>query len=456
MQPKTHDIIIAGAGLSGLCAAHFLKKQNPNVDVILIDKANRPGGAIETYKENGFIAEYGAHGWLDNSDETKELLSDLDIESEIQKADLKKFIRYLCLDAKLKPVPQSPLKIIKSDIMPLKHKLRILADIIKSPKQGEQTVADWASHRFGKGILPFADAVFTGTYAGDINKLSIDATMPGVRHLEQQAGSVIRGAFKLKKQKKGVPLPSMISFKNGMKQLITSLVENKTIIYNTPVIGLRRLKNCWQILTPKEDINTHQIMIALHINRALPVLKTLTTPPVYSIPEAKLANVVMGFDQTANIPFGFGYLAPEKEKRFAMGTLFSSHMFKGRAPKDHSLLEVLIGGRRHPERLEMDDQDIINRSYQDIKELIDLPNPPLYSKVLRPKIGIPQLEMNHLQIQEWRNWLEKENKGLKVIGFGWDGIGINDMIKQAKNAAHAMSETQDGLTNTPEAKAVYF
>ena len=68
---------------------------------------------------------------------------------------------------------------------------------------------------------------------------------------------------------------------------------------------------------------------------------------------------------------------------FALGALFSSHMFPGRAPEGCQLLEALVGGRRHPERLELSDEALIDQVYRDLSELMELP-PPLYAKVLRP------------------------------------------------------------------------
>ncbi|MGW8161179.1 MAG: protoporphyrinogen/coproporphyrinogen oxidase, partial [Desulfobulbales bacterium] len=177
--------------------------------------------------------------------------------------------------------------------------------------------------------------------------------------------------------------------------------------------------------------------------------------PFASIPEARIVTVAMGFGPTAEIPFGFGYLAPEQEKRFALGALFSTHMFPGRAPKGHMLLEALVGGRRHPEKLELPDDTLVRNTYDDLKQLIHLPDPPVFTKVLRPAHGIPQLEIGYPRLLAWRNKLVAGNRGLYVCGFGWDGIGINDMTKSAKAVAAAIAA---GLTTKGETgvKGIYF
>ena len=83
------------------------------------------------------------------------------------------------MTGKLQLIPQSPLKIIKAPLISWKDKFRVLGDLFKKPLAGEPTVAKWAHYRFGKALLPYVDAVFTGTYAGDYNELKIDAVMPG-------------------------------------------------------------------------------------------------------------------------------------------------------------------------------------------------------------------------------------------------------------------------------------
>jgi oxygen-dependent protoporphyrinogen oxidase len=163
----------------------------------------------------------------------------------------------------------------------------------------------------------------------------------------------------------------------------------------------------------------------------------------------------MGFDKSADIPFGFGYLAPEEEKRFALGALFSTHMFPGRAPQGHVLLEALVGGRRHPEKLELDDDSLISKTYADLKQLIHLPNSPVFSRVLRSEHAIPQLEIGYPKLLKWRSRLIEQNPGLYICGFGWEGIGINDMTKAARQVAAAVAA--GGMAKgEAEVKGVYF
>lgn len=467
MTGKKIDTVIIGGGLSGLAVAHFLQKFEPEASIIILEKAPSPGGAIRSFHQDGYLAEWGAHGFLDNVEASRELLAETGLDNEAQKAPLDKFVRYICLNGRLNLIPQNPQKILRSNLVPLSAKLRVLADLWLKPRPEEQSVADWAAYRFGSKLLPFVDAVLTGTYAGDMNRLSIDAVFPGIRALELEKGSVIRGLLqKRKAAREKQPaatkkrLPAMISFPLGMGRLPEALAAGKNLVCAAEVTAIDKISDRWEVKTADESYQAASLVLALSVNQSLALLRkagnlTGPKPPLETIPEARIVTVAMGFGPGADIPFGFGYLAPEQEKRFALGTLFSTHMFPGRAPKDHMLLEALVGGRRHPEKLDLDDDTLLEHTYADLKQLIHLPEPPVFTRVLRPDHGIPQLEIGYPKLLAWRNSLVAGNSGLHVCGFGWDGIGINDMTKSARQVAAAIAAGRAAKDKT-EVKGVYF
>ncbi|OGQ95367.1 MAG: protoporphyrinogen oxidase [Deltaproteobacteria bacterium RIFOXYD12_FULL_57_12] len=459
---KPYDVVIIGAGLSGLALAHFIKKMRPQTELLILEKDGRPGGAIRSHHEAGYLAEWGPHGFLDNAEASREILTDTGLDAEAQKAPLGSFVRYICQDGRLALIPQNPRKIIASNLLPLTAKLRVVADLWRQPQRTEQTVGQWAAHRFGARILPFVDAVFTGTYAGDIDRLSIDAVMPGIRRLELAHGSVFRGLLAKRRQmKKTGPkkngLPAMVSFPAGMEQLVERLADPAAIRCHCAVHHLTQQNGLWEVRTTETLYQARAVAVALSINQALALLAASgMTPPVERLPEARIANVVMGFGSPAEIPFGFGYLAPEREQRFALGALFSTHMFPGRAPAGRMMLEALVGGRRHPERVDLPDDQLIRQTYEDLRQLIHLPEPPCFARVLRPGAGIPQLELGYPALLAWRDRLQQNCQGLYICGFGWEGIGINDMTKAARATATALGQGTAAAGGQAAVKGIYF
>lgn len=466
---KQYQTIILGGGLSGLTVAHTLRLHNPGHRFCILERSPRTGGVIRTNHDQGYVTEIGPHGFLDNCQESKQILSETGLDRECVKAPLIDFVRYVYVNGKLNLIPQTPGKILKAPLIPWSAKLRVLADLWQPPLDGEPTVAKWINHRFGPALLPFVDAVYTGTYAGDFNRLTIDSVMPGVRALEKEYGSVIRGLvtkmLKKKtaangKEKATFTMPAMTSFPSGMQRLPERLAENLTrgqdLHCNTKVTSIQKDATGWQVLTTNGTFRAKNVVFALPINASLKILGQIDPNlPEKSIPETWIATVVFGFDDGVKLPPGFGYLTPEQEQRFTLGSLFSSNMFPGRAPKGHIVFETLVGGRRHPERLELDDKTLTQKAFADVQNILKLQKDPAYTTVLRSGGGIPQLERNYPQLLAWREKFLAEHPELQIIGFGWEGIGLNDMMKCAVRAADAVlssSTTKHGV----DIKGVYF
>lgn len=459
------NTIIVGAGLTGLTVAHKLRLQDHDHRLLIIDKAEVPGGAIRTHREQDFIAEIGPHGFLDNNEISQGILAETGLDKEAVRAPLMDFVRYVYHKGKLNMIEQTPLKIAKAPLISWPAKFRVLGDIFKSRLEGEPTIAQWVEHRFGAAMIPYMDAAFTGTYAGDIHRLRIDAVMPGVRAIEKQYGSVIRGliakaiAHKKNGAKKSFIMPAMTSFPKGMIRLPEKLAEQfspEELLLGTDITAITREDDGWSVTTEGGvRYEAEQLVLALPTNIALKLLTSLKAGmPQQEIPEAWIVSVIMGY-KNAEIPPGFGFLTPESEHRFSLGCLFSSNMFPGRAPDDHIVIETLVGGRRHPERVAMEDSTIIERASKDIEDILGLKN-PTYTTVLRSKSGIPQLEEGYTDLLSWRDALVRTNPGLHICGFGWEGIGLNDMMKTGTKVAEAIHAARTSGTSDAEAKGIYF
>ncbi len=455
---EEYDVIIVGAGLSGLSAAFFLGKHCPGWRVLLVDRASRPGGAVETFRDGDYQAEWGPHGFLNNVAESREILADTGLDREMQTAPLGEFHRFICYRGRLEPLPQNPRMLLTTPLLSLPGKLRLLADLWKTPRAEDQSIGAWAGYRFGRGVLPMVDVAVTGTFAGDLDRLSIDAVMPGVRQLEKEHGSVLRGLKRKKDAGSGdiKSLPAMVNFPRGMERLIEVLAADREIRLEVPVGLVEPTASGWRVNTASGELLGRRLIMALPVNPALKLLTPLAPPPVSVIPGARIANVVLAFGPEARVPRGFGYLAPESEKRFALGGMFSSHMFKGRCPAEEVLIEALVGGRRHPERVDLPDKEIVARVCEDMAQLMHLPAPPRYAKVLRSAGEIPQLEMDHPELLRWRRDLEEHQPSLRICGFGWDGIGMNDMIKSAAKAVETLKEGHGEKGAAAPVKPVYF
>src|SRR6185503_20909635 len=104
----------------------------------------------------------------------------------------------------------------------------------------------------------------------------------------------------------------------------------------------------------------------------LSTLSSILHPPV--------AVLALGFrrDQVTHPLDGFGFLAPEVERRRVLGVIFSSSLFPGRAPEGHLLLTVFVGGTRDPDFVQTDTQMLTARVLDDLRGLLGTRGEPTF------------------------------------------------------------------------------
>ena len=97
------DVVVVGAGISGLATAFDLQRRGVAVDVL--DAATRAGGVIGTTHRDGALVESGPNSALDTSPLINELLDALGIRNERAEANAVAGTRYIVRDGKLVPLP---------------------------------------------------------------------------------------------------------------------------------------------------------------------------------------------------------------------------------------------------------------------------------------------------------------------------------------------------------------
>ena len=80
MDIPHYDMVIVGAGLSGLSAATYLAKAGKSV--LVLEKSPNCGGLLQSFSRNGYVFDAGARS-IENSGIIKPMLAELDIEMEL-------------------------------------------------------------------------------------------------------------------------------------------------------------------------------------------------------------------------------------------------------------------------------------------------------------------------------------------------------------------------------------
>lgn len=75
MEPQQTDILIIGAGLTGLTTGFWLTRAGK--DIHILEKADRVGGQIHTFREKDFVYESGPNTGVVSYPEVAELFEAL-------------------------------------------------------------------------------------------------------------------------------------------------------------------------------------------------------------------------------------------------------------------------------------------------------------------------------------------------------------------------------------------
>ena len=79
------DVIIIGAGITGLATAHHMKKAGK--DFLVLEQSDQVGGVIKTIKEKGYIYEMGPNSGVIGNIEVNHLFDDLKDDCELEEAN---------------------------------------------------------------------------------------------------------------------------------------------------------------------------------------------------------------------------------------------------------------------------------------------------------------------------------------------------------------------------------
>ncbi len=442
------ETIVIGGGLSGLATAHTLARKGKAVH--LLEKSERLGGAVRTEFKEGYLCEAGPNSMLVKSEEVWNFIHELGLESTLVEANAIANKRFLVKNGRMVPLPMSPAGGITTPLYSIGEKFRLLAEpFIPKSKLEDESVTSFVSRRMGPAFLEYGiSALVSGIYAGDPDALSLRHAFGKVWNLEQQYGSLIGGALKLKRERKRegiIPFKSkMVSFERGLQELTTALAGHKNLSCSTGADVReisRREDGSWQVSVQLGGdlhvLAAPQLVLATPLDAyaQLPVeapvrqyLEQIDIPP-----HPPLSTLVLGFDrsQVGHPLDGFGVLCPRMEKRFSLGAIFSSTLFPGRAPEGKVAMMCFIGGVQQPENGELPTDELVRQTVQDLQPLLDLQGEPEFvSHNFWPR-AIPQYNVGHQFFLDSLESVETNLPGLHLRGNFRGGPGLNDCLENA-------------------------
>jgi oxygen-dependent protoporphyrinogen oxidase len=446
-------VAIIGAGITGLTAAFYLKRQG--VPVTVYEAGARAGGVIQSSRQNGFLAESGPNTILETSPKISELVRDLSLEARriYPSPDAKN--RYVVRDKKPVAMPSSQAEFLTTKLFSARAKFALAREPFVPPRRDgvEESVAEFVLRRLNQEFLDRAiDPLVAGIYAGDPHKLSVKHAFPKLLEAEQKYGSLLKGQFFGAGEKKDGEVSrrdaKMFSFDDGLQVLTDALAAQlgDSLKLNSPVTKLTQVENGWRASTSNGETE-HGTVIYCGTAFKLAELKiepqTLLNFSVFSeIRYPPVASVVLGFhrEEVGHPLDGFGMLVPKIEDYKILGTIFSSSLFPNSAPEDHVLLTSYVGGERSPELAFLPREELFNLVWEDLDKLLGLYGESTFEHAtLYPK-AIPQYNVGYGEFKDLLNEIESKARGLFFAGSFRDGISLGDSIVSGCNIAERVGK----------------
>ena len=430
------NILILGAGISGLSAAYYLTKKDPSCHVTILEKQERAGGWIKSSELNGFFFEMGPRIFkASKSQDLLQLIKELGLSNEIILASGAKD-RHILWNGKLEKLPQSAISFLLSRLT-RNLVFPLLTEWKKKPLSiSDESIRDFILRRFGKDVLDrLIDPLTQGIYAADPSELSIRSCFGVLKNYEDKYGSVSSGVWNevIKKKKDPnvlLPKSSLFTLNGGVETLITVLKKQSScaIEYSQEVESLARENGKFTVKTQGKEWIADSVFIALPVSQVPKVLRQLlpgVAKELSEVPSACITSVLVGFKKDVLALKGFGYLVPTGENLSILGAVFDSKSF---TEKDETRITIMLKGSGYT-REEIETQVALS-----LQKHLKIRSSPDLIHVHVSENAVPKFLVGHRDKMAFVDGnIKRGYPGLYLLGNYLQGVSVSDCIKRSKN-----------------------
>lgn len=452
-----HDkkIAILGAGISGLTTAWYLKKKG--YDVTVYEKTDRPGGQIETELKGDYLLDKGTIACIETNSLIPELVKELKLEDSFFYAGEKGNLKQAYIGSELYDLSMNPNNLLKFPLFSFKTKLKFFLEpfIPRSKRGAGLAVAPFIRRRLGEEFLKYVIEPFSSeVYAGDPERLSIEAAYPKLFDLEQKYGSIIKGFRKAPFQKdekdEFAGSGKLFGFEKGMGQLTDALAKSLGIRINYlhDILKIEKFEDSYNlVINKKGDIKNQKFDVVVTVLPAFVVSDSVKEMSeklagiLDRVEYVPLTQVYMAFlkQDLEMTTKGYTVLIPATEKKDVLNIALVSDLLPGRCPEERRLFSVMMGGSRGRDIFNLDPVEVKKKAIAMVSEIFKAKDKPVFISVKSWKKAVPQYNTDHLSLMKSITEFENEHRGLFISGNFTGGVSIGDSILHSYRTAERVS-----------------
>lgn len=449
-------VAIVGGGIAGLAAAYQLARlsKDKSIQVVLFESSARLGGILETVREGEFTIECGPDGWVTEKPWVKELAQELQLGEEVIPSNDAQRKTYVLTKDKLVAIPSEMRMMVPKNLeyvdsselfsnsakLDFHRELERAEELKASAPAEDESVAAFVGRHFGPEVVEKIGApLLSGVFGGDVEKLSVRAVMASFVVMEQEHGSLIRALQLKEKLSQDTVFSSLIYGMGSLVDRIVAAIPPDWIRLNDAVRFLSFDGEGWLIGTAHEVERFDSVLMAAPIDVARSLIEPIDGRAAELMQMDASSAVVVGFGfpdgSKLSIPPGFGFLVPRGSGSLLLACTFVDQKFPHRVPQGGRLLRAFFGGESAERLMKCGNDEIAAIARAELARILGPIPDPQVSVVRRWPRSLPLYAVGHLERMAELDARTKALKGLWLLGNGYRGVGVPDLIRDARAAA---------------------
>jgi oxygen-dependent protoporphyrinogen oxidase len=491
------------AGLTAAYEFARLAQSGAPVEAVLFESSHRFGGLVETVREGGFTVEAGPDGWVSAKPWARELAVELGLESELIASNDAARRTYIFLttpahpSGSLVPMPDGLNMMVPTNLDALAGSALFTpeaiaayraeparaAELLASVPHDDESVADFTLRHFGREVLDrVAAPLLSGVFGGDVRTLSARAVLPAFVQMERTHGSLIAAlASKPATDNLRAPTGIFTSLRSGLGTLIDRLVAAVPAPWlrlHTTVTAIQSNPSGPRPWTAQTSTTGKRyaseafdaVFLATPLDATRRLLAPIDADAACLLPTESSSAVLVAFAyaDAARVPLppGFGFLVPPvtpagapnlasdtrvpQTPSLLLACTFVDQKFPHRVPPCGRLIRAFFSGAAAERIARCNNDEIAAIARLELARILNadapisgpapIPAPPAALTIVRrwPN-SLPQYAVGHpARVAELESRL-RAHPGLTLLGNSLHGVGLPDLIRDARRAARELT-----------------